>query len=312
MKKFATIKALAAALITLLALAGGNSSTAQSKDGLKITQSPDKRLTYLWLKSETGGPQGGYAVYAQYRTPKGEVVTRHIADAASSTLPTRVWQVKTTDGRTVYITKTVTRLKDDIAHVTLCALTADGNELVAGPPFVKDGTESDNLAVDYDIVMVYYSHNQGDGEDYVMSYHPSSRLVYAPKSINDCLVTDRYDIYRFDGTRFVCEREGAGEWLHKSLRDFKILESVCEIGGKKIRIDATGDNTYRYAEWRAGQPMSNKPRLVINNGHVDNSKLCYVFNNGNLTYHIGSTETGQPTYFEIWRQGKLIKKLGSE
>jgi hypothetical protein len=49
-----------------------------------------------------------------------------------------------------------------------------------------------------------------------------------------------------------------------------------------VRIDETGNETYRYASWSKGKTVLDKPDLVIENGK--HTKSGYVFKSGEYSY----------------------------
>ena len=82
--------------------------------------------------------------------------------------------------------------------------------------------------------------------------------------------------------------------LHESLKNFIYPVILMESPTNLIRIDCIKENedkdnnVYRYASWKNGSSISNKPDLILTNGFggIGGSQSfgCYKFINGNLGY----------------------------
>jgi hypothetical protein len=76
--------------------------------------------------------------------------------------------------------------------------------------------------------------------------------------------------------------------LHKSLLPFDFPVYLLETKDYRIRIDAMGNDNYRFAMWDKKSKMTEKPKLVITNGKIvyegNSSNHSYQFKNENLTY----------------------------
>ncbi len=76
--------------------------------------------------------------------------------------------------------------------------------------------------------------------------------------------------------------------LYKSLRNFKQPICIIEIPKYRVRIDALGEWSYRYASWPLKSKMSDRPDLIIERG-----KYMPEGNGGNGRYEF---KTGEYTY----------------
>ncbi|MDL2323041.1 hypothetical protein LJC52_03545 [Bacteroidales bacterium OttesenSCG-928-A17] len=86
------------------------------------------------------------------------------------------------------------------------------------------------------------------------------------------------------------------EDLHESLKSFCYPIIMFETSKSLIRIDCieeptdtTGWGIYRYASWKKGSSIGDKPVLLLTNGRFGingpcNENQCYFFENGNYTY----------------------------
>jgi len=76
--------------------------------------------------------------------------------------------------------------------------------------------------------------------------------------------------------------------VHKSLKEFESLVWIMETDKYKIRIDDLGNDNFRYASWKVGNSMKNKPDVILTNGilRVEGSagNQIYSFANGNFVY----------------------------
>ena len=85
--------------------------------------------------------------------------------------------------------------------------------------------------------------------------------------------------------------------VHESLSKFKSLEYVLETKTYRIRIDELSTGNYRYACWKLGKPMSEKPDIIIKNGKLDmqgsGGNHSFDFKNGPYIYQINVIELGE-------------------
>lgn len=90
--------------------------------------------------------------------------------------------------------------------------------------------------------------------------------------------------------------EAEKQVLHKSVRAFKEPVTIIKTPNFKIRIDDLGADKYRYASWKTGQKMSDKPNLILKNGTVHFDGSCgnhvYEFRNKDYFYLCSITPCG--------------------
>lgn len=129
---------------------------------------------------------------------------------------------------------------------------------------------------------------------------------------------DRYDVYRFDGEKFVCEEEDGGFWLHPSIRKFGRLFYLGKSKDYLVRIDEMrsydwrglneedheaekkDNHRYRYAAWKHKDNMADAPDVIIENGYYDSNKGCYVFENDGYIYEVYAD------LLEVFNKGKKV------
>jgi hypothetical protein len=77
-------------------------------------------------------------------------------------------------------------------------------------------------------------------------------------------------------------------YIYSGLREYAVTAMIMETESFTIRIDVLDDETFRYAAWEKGKPMSSKPSLILSKGTriVEGSAhvSTYTFKNGNYTY----------------------------
>ena len=110
--------------------------------------------------------------------------------------------------------------------------------------------------------------------------------------------------------------------LHESLKSFLYPVVLVETPTHLIRIDCIEEKDtiignqersigYRYASWKKGSSISEKPDLILTNGveFVDGSEghTTYEFINGNYGYSCGVGMWGNPQYLEHFGIYKNVK-----
>lgn len=103
--------------------------------------------------------------------------------------------------------------------------------------------------------------------------------------------------------------------LYKSLQNFKSPVCVLQTDKHTIRIDQMADGTYRYASWKKGHNMNEKPDIVVLNGEFlpdgSGGNHSYVFKNGVYKYECEIIVLGEddapPAYLHIYKGDKEIQ-----
>ena len=271
------------------------------KSGLvDIEQSADGNFRlYQW--DTGGGTMSCYCVWQQYRKPDGNVVTERLGTGSDEEfdccgLNDVIGQLRAPSGEMVYLVKSNFRIDgfQAVASVRAVKVGSKGAQLVK---FTREGDARESMGVEFSDVPGWYFKTCEQGYDWLMAYDEKSQDIYVSLSdelpfqgMNDVLqLTDRYDIYHFDGNEFVYKRTGAGYWLHSSLDNYKNLEVIgidLEAIGispdlvRIVRIDRMNDGSYRYAAWTDANHMSVEPTTVINGGTWNETEKAYVFKDG--------------------------------
>lgn len=176
-------------------------------------------------------------------------------------------------------------------------------------------TKKSNLLGDEPFVS---SHPSGRG--YI--FDPGERKVYEIISERTSMggygCFDRYNVYCFNGIKFIQDKEDGGFWLHPSIRKFGRLFYLGKSKDYLVRIDEMRSydwrglneedyetekkdtRRYRYAAWKHKDNMADTPDVVIENGLFDSNKGCYVFENDGYLYKVYQSR------FEVYHKDKII------
>lgn len=235
----------------------------------------------------------------------------------------RIGFVKASDGRTIVLTETPSRLtwsgdglpipniwESDPKKLQAFYVTNDG----CVPATVIDGKSV--IEPNWDDV---YSSNPNKT---VFAFDASKNNLYIPSpenvmmGANNC--NDRYNVWHFDGKEFVLKGEDGGFWLHPSLRKFGRLSYAGVSEDYLVRVDEmriyddrydeqheaskTDTCRYRYAAWKNNNDMLTMPDLVIENGCWNEVGSYYEFENNGYHYVI-FCDLGQ---FSVFHNGKSI------
>ena len=286
---------------------------------VEIVESEDHNLRfYQWDTS--GGTMMCYTVWRQCRKPNGKVETTQLSggkEGECSGYKREITQLKAASGETVYLIKSFFKADNFSGSSTLEAIKIDNNG-TSNVKFNRNGKTSDKQSVSFSNMSGWYFRTNEEGWTWLMCYNEDEQNVYVslsdeiPFNGNDRLeqLSDRYDIYHFNGKEFVYQRTSAGYWLHFYLADYKYLEVIGEIGEHTIRIDRMSDGSFRYASWKGTADMSTMPSLVVNKGTFDENSHRYTFVNDEYSYIVGVNDDGdQITSLEVKHNDETIKSF---
>lgn len=96
-------------------------------------------------------------------------------------------------------------------------------------------------------------------------------------------MSDKYDIYHYEHGKLFYKRHDAGHWLHPSIKDFNRLCGIYEVDNTIYRMDSI-ENGYRLVGWKNGNPMSERPELIVTGGKDGIAENAIVFQKGNYEY----------------------------
>jgi len=164
----------------------------------------------------------------------------------------------------------------------------------------------------------------GAGFDWLFEYDTKTRSLYVPKfyEVEDAIfetynLTDRYDVWHFDGLRFVKTGEKPHKNLHPSLARYAKLLKYYKTKGFIVRVDALENGKLRYAAWKRPKTMADAPNLVIAGGSRGQSEYGptdeFTFTKGQYKYVVNHIEpvSGKDgetykSYLLVLLNGKVI------
>lgn len=278
-----------------------------------IATSDDGKLRiYSWDTGE-GGTMICWGNLIQYRSGK-EVLSFHASlDKVLHPEETgeylsfggyveTITTIPTHDGEAIYLIQDYFRESSNLGATSVIALRIREGRLVEDSCFVTGDGPASQLGVEHTIADWYYTTNQGDGWDWLFRYDKDKQEIYIPKTDELQTLTDRYDVYRFDGERFAFVRTDGPYWLYPGLRAYERLLLMFETPHFRIRIDRLDDGRLRYASWSKEDPMDTKPALVLTGGKE--TDYTYDFENGSYRYVVHSYETRAE--LELYQDGERL------
>lgn len=169
----------------------------------------------------------------------------------------------------------------------------------------------------------WYMTAHGGGYDWILEYDSRTKNLYVPITV-DYDLTDRYDIWHFNGNRFVKAGTGSNRHLHHNLAQYNCLLCYATTKDYIVRVDSLDTKELRYASWKRPKTMADKPDMVITGGKrltgVNEVKEWsydyFSFKSGNSEYLVDCHEVkkkkgGGGTYHKyliMKRNGKVVLK----
>jgi hypothetical protein len=216
--------------------------------------------------------------------------------------------LKSATGDNCYAAEVYFRESANLAYYGMIGLTFQDNQLVRYPLFV-DSSENLLTEIGYEgTIADWYFRTDGLGWDWVYAYESETKCLYEPLCEGSgYFMTDRYNVYKYNGEHFVFARKDAGYWLHPSLRTFDFLNGIFKTSAHTVRIDLLDDGTFRYASWQHPKDMSEKPDLVITQGQYDVENDILLFYNYGYRYEVYLDTSRDGSYQHEFEGIKLYK-----
>ena len=158
----------------------------------------------------------------------------------------------------------------------------------------------------------------------VFAFDPTDNTLYIPSFENDKMKKrvchDLFDVYEFDGQRFVLRGQEGGFWLHPTLREYSRLCYMGESENYLVRVDElrindgrcdkqhgadTDTGRYRFAVWKSKHNMWETPDIVIDNGYYSKAKDGYIFQEHGYLYIIDCRNE----QITVLQNGKTITQI---
>lgn len=295
---------------------------------IKVRTSEDGNLRiYQWEEPITTR-FGSIAYIIQYRTQSGEVKTISDLSELQKSLSDKddgefylhynnmeiVCSEQNNQGHSIYVIDCYTRVDAQYGIHVLAALQIAGDTLEEYMAFEDSGS---TLLVEYEGIADWYFRTSGLGWEWVNSYDKANRAIYVPNTVDSSLMTDRYNVYQFDGELFKLAKVDGGYWLNPKLRNFDELVAVFKTKDYIIRVDDLGDGTYRYVSWGKEKSMLHEPDLELTTEKydVDNNCLFFYANDpvkGKFEYIVDDGSSSTDKGLTIKRNGKVILSQAKE
>lgn len=215
---------------------------------------------------------------------------------------------KRTGGDNCYAAEVYFRESSNFAYYGMVGLTFHNNQLVRYPLF--ENSENEYISdIGYEgTIADWYFMTNGLGWDWVYSYEPITKCLYEPLCGEDSFVmTDRYNVYKFNGEHFTFTGTNGGFWLYPPLRTFSSLVGIFETSTHIVRIDNIDNGQLRYAAWRKPKCMSDCPDIVITHGSYDIDNDIFVFINNGYKYEVYLDASKRGNYKHKYEGIKLYK-----
>ena len=264
---------------------------------MTILSTDDGRLRFFYWNTGMGGTCPDIARYTLLKADDGTV---HLLKGGhGSPQLIDIYQLKTTRGDKVYLLHEYFREWSSYGAAWGWGCSIKGPTLDTLALFPHGDTA---VGTEYSIPGWYFAANDGEGWGWLFELHGDD--LYVPVVIDDG-ITDRYDLYHWNGTTFDSVGNVGNRRLHQSLQQYYELCPYFVTKGFRVRIDRMADDSYRYASWPRSKETSVRPDLVIEGGRYDEQKDCYTFENEGYTYYVGSFMVNDEN-----RRGLVVSKDG--
>lgn len=280
----------------------------KSKDGCITIQSG--------IHSGSGTAPNFWAIWT-ITDSKGE---KHELRFEESAFISTVHSLQKNDGTKYYIVECYAKASSIDGYEWLEAYRIIGDSIKEVN--VLDGSYNiaDNIfSINYDIPN-WYTKANSIGYSWIFEYDDHSKNLYVP-IVEERNLTDRYEIWHFNGNCFECQGVHEHKGLHESLNDYVCLIRYFTTEKYVVRVDSLDSQELRYASWEKPKTISDEPDIIIKGGkrqHYDISydeiRRCddYYFSNGSYEYIVNYCETTDVADGENLHQDYLLVKKGSD
>lgn len=291
-------------------------------EGGKVFVSEDGRVTIESGVCPDGGTSPDYWAKWTIVNDKG---VKHELRFPETSYVGSVHSLRKNDGTTYYIVDCSGKASSSDGYEWLEAYRIVGDTIKEVN--VTDGSnkvDDNNFEINYCIPNWYFTTN-GAGYDWLFEYDAKSKDLYVPLT-KDGDIIDRYEVWHFNGNRFIPLGEQPHKDIHKSLGRYNRL--ICYFTTKDyiVRVDSLNSHTLRYASWKKPKTMTDKPDIVITGGNrqhhptaPDELERCddYLFTCGSYEYIANYCETDtvkrmHQDHLLVRRNGKVVVKQKKE
>lgn len=275
----------------------------QAKDYVTIVTSDDGNLRFYYWDTGMGGTMIDWGNLCQFRTCDSIYVYEcgiydicsMIQDEYTIGCATMgIYTVQADSGETYYLVHIYVREAGNLGFAEIIPVKIENGSIAYADIFNSEDNSSEDYGWvenstfrEYTFADWYFRTNHGEGWKWIYQFDKNSQTFYVPEVIYGD-ITDRYDLYRFDGQKFIYVGMDGGFWLHPSIRSFMHLEVLFCTEDYRIRIDMMQDSTYRYTSWGKNTSMDKQPDIVIYNGTYDDSLDEFSFENDGFRYIVNT------------------------
>lgn len=286
----------------------------QEKGYVSISTSDDGSLRlYDWNTGE-GGTMIEWGNFCQFRSDGNiyvyecgitEIEYTEDDEFTTGCAVLGLYTVQSDMGETYYLVHTYVREMSDLGYAEITPVKIEKNRLVSVRLFDEESDEWgwNPTAREYSIADWYFRTNLGEGWDWIYRYDAVTRTLYIPKQ-RYMEMTDQYNLYTFNGEKFVYVGDDGGYWLHPSIRNFEYLEDLFCTKDYRIRVDQMPDESYRYVSWKKDASMDSHPDIIIYNGSFNEEDEIFSFENDGYEYQVHPAEN--ESTLTVYRNGRRI------
>lgn len=173
--------------------------------------------------------------------------------------------------------------------------------------------------INYYIPYWYFTTN-GFGYDWLFEYDKKTGNLYVPMEEN-WRILDRYQVWHFNGDRFVCMGEQPHKDMDESVGAYNRLICYFKTKDYIVRVDSLDSHELRYASWKLPKTMADCPDIIITGGKrqkypytPDGYKQSddYRFTHGSYEYIVNFYELTPKEDGHREHHNYLIVKKGDE
>lgn len=296
-------------------------SLVQSIENKNVTiaNSDDKCLRIYSWDTGQGGTMIQWGNLIQYRSGK-EIKTIHQSldmllhpngehdEIDYGSYIDTIYTYPCSDGSKLYLVDNYFRMSGNYSENSLVAMRIKDGKLISAPCFVRHGKRMDTVGLEHTVADWYFLANMGEGWKWLFQYDKKTQNLYVATTDNMDNITDRYDIYHFNGTEFVYQKTDAPFWLHPELRNYQRLELFFRTKDYIVRIDNLDGKTMRYASWKSTQQMSDAPEMILTGSFIEEDNT-FLFLKGSYRYIITMDNT---VTLNVQQNGKIILQQTQE
>ena len=212
----------------------------QMQEYISFITSDDGKLRLYYWDTGMGGTMIDYGNLCQYES-NGKVYAYNCSvydleredddfEYISGCNIGDLYTIQADNGDTYYLVYTLIREASNLGGSVIIPLKIEKDKLVIAPLFNSDPDDYrfNCTQIEHEYANWYDKTNYGEGWDWLNKYDEENQTFYIPV-VDGFDLTDRYNLYKFNGERFEFLREDGGFWLHPSIRNFKKLETQIRI-----------------------------------------------------------------------------------